>query len=154
MRLDRDEGWLVLAGILLLLDQVLKFLFVQLTPFIDLRVLKLHLVWNTGASFSILQHQNSILIYVALIVLGVFLWQFEKIPARYRHWGILAAAGIIGNVIDRLLRGAVVDFIDFGWFPVFNVADSLISISVIAILVLSWLEEKKKKNVSRTHSRS
>lgn len=144
MRLDREGQWLMLAGIFLVLDQAVKFLFVRFQPFIDLAFVKLHLVWNTGASFSILQDQNAILIYVALIVLGVFLWQYEKIPLVQRRWGILAAAGVIGNLIDRIVYGAVVDFFNLGWFPVFNVADSLIVISVIAIVYVSWREEKKQ----------
>jgi signal peptidase II len=63
----------------------------------------------------------------------------------------LIAGGAIGNVVDRMLRedkwmnGRVVDFIDFQWFPVFNIADSCISIGAVLLVCALWMQSHEEK---------
>jgi signal peptidase II len=55
-------------------------------------------------------------------------------------------AGALGNLIDRLYQGYVTDFISVGKFPVFNVADSCITMGVVVLLLGMWIEEKKNRD--------
>ncbi|HKT39749.1 MAG TPA: signal peptidase II [Ktedonobacterales bacterium] len=109
-------------------------------------VLDLEYVQNTGVAFSLLQGQAVLFLFiaVAIVVVGVLYW-------RTRDTGSLALkltfglilGGALGNLIDRITRGYVVDFVHFhidGFFnfAVFNVADSSISIGVIVLALLLW----------------
>ena len=95
-------------------------------------------VLNKGAAFSILQGQRWFFLVMTPAVIGLVLWNMRTIPKSDR---LIQAAlalfcgGALGNFIDRLRFGAVTDFIDFRFFPVFNVADSCI---VIGVILLCW----------------
>lgn len=97
---------------------------------------------NRGAAFGILQNQRLFFILVAIAVLGAV--AFVMYRCRYRsrilNFGVSAlAAGTVGNLIDRITKGFVVDFFDFRLidFPVFNVAD--ICVCVGAALILAFV---------------
>jgi signal peptidase II len=103
-------------------------------------VLWLTHVNNTGAAFGMLRGQQWFLILVATLVLAAIGW----IAVRARPESLLArtalamiAAGAAGNLIDRVIAGGVTDFVDFGWWPVFNVADMSLDIGVA--LLVWWL---------------
>ncbi len=96
-------------------------------------------VHNTGAAFGLFQGQSFSLTIVALVGVTVLLLYALLI---YRHFPFLdnmlgksalglVLGGTVGNLIDRLLFGYVTDFIDFGFWPAFNIADSAIVIGVI-----------------------
>jgi signal peptidase II len=133
------------AAFVVVLDQVTKAAVRASLPLHQARqvipgLLSLTHVQNMGAAFSMLQGQRWFFILTALAVLGAAAWVWY----RYRPtqvWVALALGlvigGALGNLIDRVGSGVVTDFIDFGWFPVFNVADSAISVGVV-VLVL-WL---------------
>ena len=122
-------------------------------PLID-GVVSAVFTWNTGAGWSILSDQTllltifSALLAVALIVLIIF----YRPQSRLFSVGIgLVLAGAIGNLIDRILFGAVRDFIhlDFMSFPIFNVADMLLTFGAIILgiwLVFFWGKKGKKEN--------
>lgn len=105
-------------------------------------------VLNSGASFSFLASaggwQRWLFSLLALAAVGVisFLLRQESGGRLYRTGLALIMGGALGNVVDRLTLGAVVDFLDFHWggahFPAFNVADSAISLGV-ACFVLEYL---------------
>ena len=114
-------------------------------------------VENRGCAWGMFQGQVWPLAVFGLVALGFLIWKRRSIftsqtsrPSKLPNPGAVAEpllyAGIIGNVIDRLFRGYVVDMFDFHWgihhFPCFNVADSLICISV-GLMLLSSLGEKK-----------
>jgi signal peptidase II len=61
----------------------------------------------------------------------------------------LQLAGATGNLIDRLYRGYVTDFVSIGRFPVFNLADSCITMGVVVLLIGMWIEERKIKDEHR-----
>lgn len=110
------------------------------------------LVWNYGVSFGLLRHHHEwmpwLLSALAFGIIGGLLWWVRTHTDRTT---IMAAGavcgGAIGNVIDRLTYGAVVDFLDFHAFgyhyPAFNVADSCIVVGVMIILLQSWRQDKK-----------
>ena len=142
------------------LDQLSKYLIVtslalgESMPVID-GFLQFTYTLNQGASFSILQGQRVIFIIVTLLVLGLIFFLLRKIPQDmrlFRAFIALFCGGTIGNFIDRLHSGAVIDFIDLGWFPIFNIADSCICVSAVAICLMllfgkpgSLLSAKKAK---------
>ena len=123
----------------LLLDQLTKYLVYFFEPNFFIGFFKLHLVKNTGAAFGILQ-QNSF--YLAILAMGVVVYiilSYDKL-AKDKQTQILYAiflGGVIGNLLDRLILGYVIDFIDFIVWPAFNVADSAMVISVIWLLFKS-----------------
>jgi len=142
-------GRLGLALLLLVLDQATKLwaasaldygLPVALTSFFNLT-----LVHNTGAAFSFLADAGGwqrvffiVVSGVVSLVLAVWLW---RLPRDARLLGIalaLVLGGALGNLIDRVAYGYVIDFLDFhaaGWhWPAFNVADSAISCGVVLLL--------------------
>jgi len=139
-------GFLILA-----VDRLSKYLVMQrmvegesipiLSP-----VLYLTYVRNTGAAFGLLKGKASILAAVAVAVIALAAWQWRKVVSQsWRvRWGLTAAlAGAVGNLIDRLAYGSVVDFLDLRIWPIFNVADLGISCG-IALLFWEVLSHDKR----------
>ena len=127
------------------LDQITKYLIVNsLSPYDSIEVFPfLHIVnvRNTGAAFGSFKSLGSsffIIVAVAAIIFVVYL----LMKRTYNTFGLsLILGGAIGNLIDRVLYGQVVDFIDFSLgsyhWPAFNVADSALTVGIIIILVTS-----------------
>ena len=110
-------------------------------------------VQNLGAAFSILNGGRFLFIIMAIIVLNLIFIFYIKDKDLSKFEIIifsLLISGIVGNLIDRILYGYVIDFIDFNSFSynfaIFNLADSFIVISVI-LLVIKSLGDKKCKNI-------
>jgi len=138
-----------LGGLIVALDQASKLWVLDAIsaakPFIEVTsFLNIVLVWNRGISFGVLNRDSTwqpwALIGVAMaIVIGLLIW-LRKIEARMLIVAIaLIVGGALGNVIDRIRLGAVVDFVDFhfsGWhFATFNVADAAITFGVVILLL-------------------
>ena len=103
---------------------------------------------NPGAAFGILEHQTGFFILVSVAMIAAVVWYVPRIPARYRllRFGIgMQAGGAIGNLIDRVRYGGVVDFLDFRIWPVFNVADMAIVGGVGCILITLLYVMKKEE---------
>lgn len=106
-------------------------------------------VYNRGAAWGMLSGQRVILVAVSALMLG-FLWLNRKEflrGGRIERIGVgLLAGGIIGNLIDRVKLGYVIDFLDFHWgtytFPTFNVADSAICVGVALFVVCQFFGKK------------
>ena len=144
----------VAAGVLAL-DQVSKWWVVRTLDYGDqVEVLPGFFRWvhwgNTGAAWSQFHGNNGILAVVACVALAAF-WKWRHQFEAARLGGQIALGclfgGILGNLLDRLLRGHVVDFLYFYCttrsdqeigFPAFNVADSGITVSVFLLLYLAW----------------
>lgn len=125
--------------VLLLIDQLSKALVRQLPVGASRKLLPglwLTHAQNTGASFSILTGNNGLLAWFALIVLGILIYFYDKfVTTGERIAYVLLTAGILGNLIDRVLFGSVTDLFDLGWWPVFNIADSALVVGVLLLLV-------------------
>lgn len=97
--------------------------------------------WNTGTAFSLFQGQGDILTWVSLGAVGVLTWIYRSIDSP--HWVLRLAFGLqfggaIGNIVDRIRLGHVTDFLDVGWWPVFNIADSSIVIGISLMIFYFW----------------
>ncbi len=102
---------------------------------------------NTGAAFGLLPQASLIFTIIAIVVSLAIIYYWPRIPSNQfvlRLALALQLAGALGNLISRLVEGIVTDWIAVGNFPVFNVADSSISIGVAILVVATWLEERRK----------
>ncbi len=152
--MTRSRPWLI-AAITLAADQLAKYSVTScFVPGESLPVLPplLHLsyVRNTGAAFGLLKGQQALFILCTLLVIGWIVWEFLRkrpIPAAV-VWGYaLILGGSVGNLIDRLRVGYVIDFIDLRVWPVFNLGDSAITIGV-ALLIWHSLFGRSKDQKS------
>jgi len=103
---------------------------------------------NSGAAFGMLQGFGGIFNLLSILVSLAILYFFPQVPRK--DWTLRLAMGLqlggaLGNLVDRLTTGYVIDFISVGTFPVFNVADASISIGVAVLLLGVWLQEKRQK---------
>jgi len=150
--------WFALAAALVVADQLAKWLVLQhfagrapreeLTPFFNLV-----LVYNKGAAFSLLSQadgwQTPLLVGFALIAGLVVTVLIVRHPRQKLFCAGLAAilGGALGNVIDRLRFGQVVDFLDFhalGWhWPAFNVADSAITVGAALLILEGFIQDRR-----------
>jgi signal peptidase II len=150
--------WLWVSVVILILDQCTKLLAdallsgqqaVVLLPFLALRK-----AYNYGAAFSFLGDasgwQRWFFIILALVVIAVLIAWLKRLPAedlRARVALVLILGGAAGNVIDRLVYGYVIDFIDVfygSWhWPTFNIADSAISVGAALLLLDALLGHRK-----------
>ena len=156
--------WLPLAVAVVVLDQASKFWMVQHFRIYEsvhlLPVLDITLMFNTGAAFSFLSDaggwQKWLFVTLALGVGVAILGWLRRL--RSRSQALLCCSlslilgGALGNVIDRLRIGHVVDFISAHWgrehyFPAFNVADSAITIGAILLLLDAWRESRGSNKV-------
>jgi signal peptidase II len=147
---------LILIAALVAADQLTKFLAVyflkgqeplSLIP----GVLELRYLENSGAAFGMLQDQQWFFGILTVVFLGLAVWLFRKVPKTGRYLPLMITAavlvsGAVGNFIDRLAHRYVVDFIYFSLidFPIFNVADIYVTLSVIALLVLIFFHYKEE----------
>ena len=103
---------------------------------------------NSGAAFGMFQNGNLVFTILAIIVIIAIIYYYPQVEAN--DWTLklamgLQLAGASGNLIDRLMVGKVTDFISVGTFPVFNVADSSITVGVIVLLIGVWIKERQEK---------
>ncbi len=128
------------AVLVVLLDQLTKHFVKSNTPDWNVGILTIHYVTNTGAGFGILRTQTHWLTLISAAVALVVLFYYPQIEKETIPQALLGLflGGVVGNFIDRLLLGHVVDFIDFRIWPAFNVADAAITISVIGLVWYYW----------------
>ena len=125
---------------LLFLWVFLLVVFDQITKFF------IHGTINYGAAFGILQGWQWLFVVVSVFMIG-FLYYYRNKVKGYGYFGlVLLFSGVIGNLIDRIFYGYVRDFIDLGFWPSFNLADSYNSVGVILLIVYFWKFDNIKSN--------
>ena len=140
------------AAIIFGLDQVTKYLVLKYIPLEEswgylpglARLFKLTFIQNTGAAFGMFPQMGTILMAIAVVVvIGIILFHHhlpvENIWVRLSLG--LQLGGAMGNLLDRIIHGYVVDFIDIGFWPIFNIADSAIVTGVTILAYFLWDEE-------------
>ncbi len=164
-RAPRVWPWLAWALLLLVLDQRTKALILQqyqlgdatpITGFFN--IVRAH---NTGAAFSFLAGadgwQRWLFVGIGVVVGGFIVWQLLRHPGQRLFAFALSSilGGAVGNVVDRLQHGYVVDFLDFHWpflagifyrghFPAFNLADSAITVGASCLILDEVLRSRRK----------
>lgn len=141
---------ILIAVISVILDQIVKYLIIskctlyKKNPVID-GFFNITYVQNRGAAWGILNNNIILLVVITVLALGLicsFIFKESNIKKLDIVLYGMLLGGIIGNFIDRIFRGYVIDFLDFiifGYdFPVFNIADMLIVISIGIMIITYW----------------
>ena len=149
-----------IAGVVFVSDQLTKYFAsdylvrhgeVNLSPFLNLV-----LVHNTGAAFGFLSSasgwQNGLFMFVALVACAFLLWMLSRLNRQEMLLAValmLILGGALGNLLDRVIFGYVIDFIDVHYhhwhWPAFNVADSAITVgAILLILDTVWLARGRR----------
>jgi signal peptidase II len=137
--------WLGLAAVAIAAtaaDQVTKQIVASQLDYGDevhvLGPFSLHHVQNTGIAFGLFQNSAAAVVLATAIAVAWMIWFFARSGARHpvlpTALGLLIG-GSVSNLTDRLRLGHVTDFLDFGWWPAFNLADSFICVGVAILLV-------------------
>ena len=151
--MKNKKALLIILGIFIfLLDQITKAILIGKNITIIPNILNFTYTENTGVAFGIGSSNLILIIIVNIVVLGIII-KFIKERKEQVNFSILISlililSGGIGNLIDRIVRGYVIDFIDVNLFnfPNFNIADISISIGIISLIFIfcnSILKEKK-----------
>lgn len=144
--------FLAVAGSVLVADQLTKLWAVAALedgPVAVVGSLQFNLVRNEASAFSLGGGEwwGPLVSGVALVVVGILVWMARSATSRLLIVGLgLVVGGAVGNLIDRAARsrrgfmgGGVVDFVDLGWWPVFNIADAAITVGVIIVVGVTLL---------------
>jgi len=152
--------WLAAAAVLGL-DQYTKHLVVTNFAAGESRIVVPHLLYwtyvqNHAGAFGLFGTQPWVLVGMAIGVLAVFWFAFREQAAQSLlvrlAFGAIAG-GAVGNIVDRFHYGFVVDFIDLHWWPVFNVADSCITIGVLLLLLASLQRDRARAPLESSRGR-
>jgi signal peptidase II len=131
--------WCLVIGIFFL-DRLTKYLALKYIPLhesipVIRNILHLSLVFNKGAAFGIFKGGGIFFIIISLIAIMLIIFSLKR-QKENKFFGFALAiilAGALGNLTDRIFLGYVVDFLDFRIWPVFNVADSAITIGTMLL---------------------
>ena len=156
------RGWWVLplvVPVVVALDQMTKYLVVSglglyesWVPIPALAgVLEIHYITNTGVAFGLFQRGGFIFKILPILISAVILYYYMTLSAG--QWLIrlalgLQMAGALGNLIDRLRIGHVIDFIHVPYWPVFNVADSAVTTGTVLLVLLLLREEWRERRAA------
>ncbi|MEK6863147.1 MAG: signal peptidase II [Nanoarchaeota archaeon] len=132
--------FLAVSILTVLLDQFSKYAVDKIRPEWGLGFMSIHFVHNTGAGFGILKGQTGLLAFISALAALAVIFFYKKIPQEKIPQILfgLFLGGVVGNLIDRTFRGYVIDFFDLSFWPVFNIADMAISLSVIGLALYYW----------------
>ena len=158
--MKKSNIWLViiLVSILLGLDLSLKYLvssYLTTVNIID-NFFSLTYVLNDGAAFSLFASRTYLLILIALVCLFFIIYELKNnLDDRVLSIGYsLVLAGLLGNFIDRLIDGYIIDYLSFkilGYsYPIFNLADILIVVGIIIVIIKEIFKERGKRDEVRS----
>ncbi len=135
----------IIAIVVFLLDRITKFFIlknIQLGESINFKLFSITHVLNTGTLFGMFKNVSWFFITFAIIVSIYLILKHSTFENKVQPFLGLILAGALGNLYDRIFYGAVIDFIDFHFWPVFNVADSAIVIAVFGLLLHEYVLTK------------
>ena len=153
--LFRDWVLALIVSLVVLLDQFTKYL-VRVN--LDLGeswptqgLLRLTHGTNSGSAFGLFPDQTAILTVASIVAIGFlfYIYKTYALTSLLLRFAVgLQLGGAFGNLIDRLRNGVVVDFIDFGWWPVFNIADSSIVVGITILAGVLLFDRSKRSLIS------
>lgn len=148
--------YFIIIAIVIAFDQLTKYLIQanfelnSTIPLID-GIFHITYIHNSGAAFSLFQNKTGFLIAMQLIVISIVVIYLVK-KQKKEHWCLLLSlslivAGGVGNLIDRAMNGYVVDFLDFRFWPIFNVADISVCVGCgLLVLYMFFIEPKRSRD--------
>jgi signal peptidase II len=145
-KINRNVLFILLSLGIIALDQLTKYAirnnlsFGTSIPVVQ-NIFYLTYSFNTGASFGIFKGYNWFFILVALLALVLFIYMYKDNKKYWMQLSIITG-GIVGNLVNRIHLGHVVDFIDFKIWPVFNIADTAIFIGVFWLIIQSTISKE------------
>lgn len=125
--------WIILGIILISLDRITKYFFTSTKEL---------LATNSGGLFGMFQGYNFIILILSIILIIILFWFIPRFKTLEQIGIVFIVSGLISNSIDRALYGGVMDFIQWGAWPTFNLADSSMVGGVLWILLLQFYTEK------------
>lgn len=147
------KRYIIVTILLVILDQLSKYFIVRNFNVYDEWIiiknfLKFEYVQNTGISFGLFSGGGLIIIIATLGVIGFMIYDFLGEESKIHNFScMLILSGAIGNLIDRIFRGYVVDFISFTILnhkmAIFNIADICVVVGIIIYIILMFVEGKK-----------
>lgn len=142
---QKKKFWMIVLGALLF-DQITKKIVrgqIPLHHSLDFGWIALTHTTNTGISFGMLREYPIVPTVAAVIISVWIIWSIhnEKHNKLISTALALILSGAVGNLVDRIIQGFVTDFIDLKWWPVFNVADSAITVGGVMLVVALIIEE-------------
>ena len=142
---------IIISILIAILDQIIKFIIDKKVLFIEIlpTLFNIHKVYNYGVAFIFLENKRYLILLFSLILI-YFLFNLRKDLPKTKKYDILFGVilgGIIGNLLDRVFRGYVIDYLEtfiFGIsFPIFNLADICITLGIIIMVLIMSLGDKK-----------
>ena len=132
------------------IDRITKYLALHFlkNEIINLGILDLRLVRNTGTIFGIGKRIPLAWLIFSIFIFGIifvfFIKKFYSLDKIIRLNLLFILTGALSNIIDRIIYGAVIDFIDFRFWPVFNFSDAYISVGTIILMYKLWKQDHLK----------
>lgn len=142
---------IIISILITILDQIIKFIIDKKVLFIEVipKLFNIHKVYNYGVAFSFLENKRYLILLFSLILI-YFLFNLRKDLPKTKKYDILFGVilgGILGNLIDRVFRGYVIDYLETFIlkisFPIFNLADICITLGIILMVLIMSLGAKK-----------
>ncbi len=148
-----DLSVLAIVFFLILADQAIKFLVVSLMELgesipVFAGIFHITYIENPGAAFGLFANQRLVFIVAGILVIAAACLMYRRLmseKAIIRWGGALLLGGAVGNLIDRLRIGGVIDFLDFRIWPVFNIADIGICVGVALLMYALIYDTEKEK---------
>ncbi len=156
--MNKKENIYKITIIVLLLDQFIKYM---INKFMDINTsikvipnfFSIFYVRNKGAAFSILE-DNTILIILISVIFIVILDYYIRKEKNFTKLSVISLGmimgGIFGNLMDRIIYHSVIDYLSFGSFPIFNLADIGITVGVGLLIISELLKLRKDKENDRS----
>ena len=110
-------------------------------------------VTNTGVAFGFFKEAGTFFIFLAILIIALLLYLFVRLDVNQRLARValtLALSGVTGTLIDHLRLGHVIDFLDFKFWPIFNVADGAIVAGLVLLLVATWYAGRSRAGATPT----
>lgn len=146
----------IVAAVVVVLDQITKTLALNALddgPIHLFWTVNLDLSFNRGVAFSMGTGLTPLITIAAIVLVGGLLAFARHASSRFLAFALgLLLGGALGNLTDRLFRGhegAVIDFIDLEWWPVFNVADIGVSVGAVLMIVASFIDDRRERQADR-----
>ena len=142
---------IIISILITILDQIIKFIIDKKVLFIEVipKLFNIHKVYNYGVAFSFLENKRYLILLFSIILIYLLFNLRKDLPKTKKYdilFGVILG-GILGNLMDRVFRGYVIDYLEtfiFGIsFPIFNLADICITLGIILMVLIMSLGAKK-----------